>query len=104
MVYEFRSFGVSEKLYAVTARMAGRLNAANVSDEEHEALLKKRQALLDKKLSGQITRKELIQLEYVRWSLDRIEDAKYGEHLDALDSAVSQYERFLSNLRDLENS
>lgn len=87
---------------AVTARIAGRLNAASISRDEHEALLRERQALLDKKFSGSMTRKEEIRLEYVRWSLDRIDDAKHGQELDLLEGLAAQYESFLSNLHRLE--
>ncbi len=84
---------------AQTARMAGRINAAGVSKDEHHALLRERQALLDKKLSDGISRRELNRLEYVRWSLDRIEDARHGQALDLLEGYVTKYEDFLSELR-----
>ena len=64
---------------------------------EHE-----RQELLDKKFLGSITRRELNRLEYVRWSLDRIEDAIHGPALDVLEDSVSMYEQFLSEVRGLE--
>ena len=57
--------------------------------------------LLDKKFDGHITRKELNRLEYVRWSLDRIEDAKHGETLDILEMAISRYEQFGENVLGL---
>jgi hypothetical protein len=59
--------------------------------------------LLDKKLGETITRKEENRLEYVRWSLDRIEDAKYGHTLDALEDRVRSYEMLLSDIRNLQN-
>jgi len=42
--------------------------------------------VLDKKFAEIITRKEENRLEYVRWSLDRIEDAKYGQSLELLEA------------------
>jgi hypothetical protein len=87
--------------YAATARRAGRINAGSVSDEEFQNLLDERQALLDRKLDKSISRKEEIRLQYVQWSLDRIEDAKYGEHLDALENWVGKYEEFLSEMHQL---
>jgi hypothetical protein len=95
------NFSVSNQVYAVTARIAGRLNAATVSEEEHKSLLDERQALLDKKLDGTITRWEENRLEYVRWSLDRIEDAKYGYVLDELENRIHAYEQFLSEIDNL---
>jgi len=94
--------GVSNQVYAATARIAGRLNAANISPAEHAELLAERQRLLDKQFAGAITRKEQNRLEYVRWSLDRIEDAKYGQTLDALEGWVERYEQFSKELRDFQ--
>lgn len=76
---------------AHAAKIAGRVNAAGVSQEEHENLLAERQGLLDKKMAGTITGQELNRLEYVRWSLDRIEDAKYGQALDVCKAWRSNY-------------
>jgi hypothetical protein len=89
--------------YARNAKLAGRINASNISQEEHDSLLKERQDLLAKKFNGEITRKESNRLEYVRWSLDRIDDAKFGEAFDSLDAAVSRYEEFLREIRDLQS-
>jgi len=87
--------------YAQTARIAGRINATSVSDEEHRALLSERQTLLDKKLEGTISREQSNRLEYVRWSLDRIEDAKHGQALDLLEGHVARYEHFLAEVETL---
>jgi len=88
--------------YAANARIAGRINAASISEHEHEALLKERAHLLNKKFEDTATRQELNRLEYVRWSLDRVEDAKYGHVLEALDDAVTRYENVLAELKKLE--
>jgi hypothetical protein len=94
-------FGDLGSIYAITAKLAGRLNASKITIEEHEAYLRERQILLDKKFAGNIARKDLNRLEYVRWNLDRIEDAKYGEYLDILGMAVARYEQFGDDLSDL---
>jgi len=94
-------FGARGALYAVTARLAGRMNAASISEKEHAALYSERQRLLDRSLDGTITRKESNRLEYVRWSLDRIEDAKHGSALDVLEGAVAMYEQFAEDVADL---
>jgi hypothetical protein len=96
------NFSVSNRVYAATSRIAGRLNAASITEEEHQSLLRERQALLDKKLGGTITRREENRLQYVRWSLDRVEDAKYGRTLDALEDRVRAYEQFLSDIQGLQ--
>ena len=96
------NFGDFSSIYAITARLAGQLNATKITLEEHETLLLERQKLLDKKFAGEITRRESNRLEYVRWSLDRIEDARHGEAIDALEDAVARYEHFGDGLLDLK--
>jgi hypothetical protein len=95
-------FGDNAEVYAVTSRIAGRINATAISEQERNSLLRERQTLLDKKLSGTITSKEANRLEYVRWSLDRIEDAQHGQTLDALESSVVRYEQFLAEMQELQ--
>ena len=90
-----------DPIYAANARIAGRINAASITEREHQELLKERQNLLTKKFEGTISRQESNRLEYVRWSLDRVEDAKYGHVLEALDSAVARYESILDQLKAL---
>jgi len=95
-------FETQSGIYAVTARQAGRLNATTATDGELTALLNERQMLLDKQFDGTISRAERNRLIYVGWSLDRIEDARYGGALDELESAVSRYERFSEDLELLQ--
>ncbi|NQV46324.1 MAG: hypothetical protein HQ504_00930 [Rhodospirillaceae bacterium] len=102
-VSQFPKFSGYREVLATTSRMAGRINAASVSDQECQTLLRERQDLLDKNFDDTITRKEKIRLEYIRWSLDRIEDSKFGQTLDMLENSVSKYEQFLSDVRKLEN-
>lgn len=90
-------------LAAITARRAGRLNASAVSEAEHIALLNERNKLLDKEFSKTISRTEKNRLEYVRWSLDRIEDAKHGHDLDALEGLVAHYEQLSRDINSLKN-
>src|SRR5437868_566106 len=66
-------------------REAGRLNAGQASDRELAELLAERKALLAKKLEQTLNREDSDRLEYVRWSLDRIEDARHGHALDQLE-------------------
>lgn len=91
-------FRVYDQAHAEMSRQAGRLNAASISDREHDELLSERQVLLDKLFAGTLTRRESRRLEYVRWSLDRIEDARYGLMLDMAENEVSIYERFVEDL------
>lgn len=83
------------------ARLAARLNASAVTDRERSQLLAERTELLKKRLVGAITKKEEVRLEYVRWSLDRIEDAKHGTALDRLDSEVEQIRKLADEIANL---
>jgi hypothetical protein len=87
--------------FDAVSRIAARINASAISKEEQVAFLAERAALLQKKYESSLTRREINRLAYVRWSLDRIEDAKYGANLDVLDSAVSEYEDFMGEIRTL---
>lgn len=91
-----------DAVYAATSRIAGRINAANISQEEIDNFLAERQKLLDKQFAGSITRQDQIRLEYVRWNLDRIEDARFGQSLDRLEAYVSQYERIFDQIEQLQ--
>ncbi len=86
---------------AVASRRAGRLNAANISDDEVNELLERRQRLLDKKFDRSMQRKDEIELTYVCWQLDRIDDARQGAQLDTLEALVNQYESLQRDLEDL---
>lgn len=98
---EVPEFGSNRRAAADASRMAGRINAANISKEEIESLLRQRQEILDLKFSNNMTRKDEIKLEYILWSLDRIEDARHGAVLDMLESGVSRYEQFMVDVQSL---
>jgi hypothetical protein len=100
---DFPDFSVlsSRATAAVAARQAGRLNAANISDDEIEQLLERRQRLLDRQFDGTMTQREKNELIYVGWQLDRIDDARQGMQLDTLEALVSQYESLQRDLEDL---
>jgi hypothetical protein len=99
---QLSNFTFSTDVFAQASRRAGRLNASAISDHEVQNLLHERQHLLDKKFDGTLTQAEAIRLQYVRWSLDRIEDARDGEVLDAIESWVAQYEHFQADLQVLQ--
>ena len=101
---ELPQFGNYAESTAATTRLTSRMIAAKISDDEVKKLLNERQLLVDRKLAKTITYKEEIRLNYVRWSLDRIEDARYGESLDRLEEHISRYEHFQRDLHDLNAS
>ena len=83
---------------ADVARMAGRLSAANTSEVELARYLQEHAALVQKKYNGNFIPADERRLRYLRWILDRIEDAQYGAGLDALEDAVVAYETFYKEL------
>ena len=97
------NFNALSAVGAHSLRMAARLNAASATEEERQNLLRQRKELLDKKFEGQITPSEINTLKYVRWSLDRIEDARYGSAVDVLEDSVSRYENFISEIQSLSS-
>lgn len=100
-VPKFSGYG---PIYADAARRAGRINAAAISDAERNAWLAERKRLFEKKYSTGLTKSEANRLEYVGWSLDRIQDARTGGALDDLEAMVSMYEKFSSDLSDLKST
>jgi hypothetical protein len=88
----------SASAYAVASRLLGRLNTTMVEPQELKDLLRERQQLLDKKFDRSITRQEENRLEYIRWSLERIEDARSGQSLDVLEGLVGGYRQFISDM------
>jgi hypothetical protein len=99
---DFPDFRGASGTYAQTHRNAARIITASVSDQEVSNLLAERQLLLDKKFDNTITLQESNRLEYVRWTLDRIEDARHGETLDRIEQHVNRYEDFLQKLEDFK--
>ncbi|MGO9049120.1 MAG: hypothetical protein ACLQFW_19940 [Xanthobacteraceae bacterium] len=97
----FPDFTRYDATFAAAAKVAGKINAASISDVELRELLRERKRLLTKKLGGKITPRESNRLQYVRWTLDRIEDARDGYILDALESSVSRYEQLAQDLTNL---
>ncbi|TXM91964.1 hypothetical protein [Methylobacterium sp. WL116] len=89
--------------YAATSKIAARVHTANVSQGEIDKLERTRRALLDKKYAGEIRQEEINKLAYVRWSLDRIEDAKYGTSFDLLEEKVIAVERLIKEMAVLKS-
>ena len=79
------------------------MSAAAITPSEREELLLERQRLLEKKFSGTMTKSEANRLSYVRWTLDRIEDARYGPILDQIESKIYEYERLKRDIASLQD-
>jgi hypothetical protein len=101
-VVNFPTFDYSSVESAAASRIAGRLNALSIKPEEHQAWLNERQLLLDKEFAGTITPRESNRLKYVCWSLDRVDDARYGHDLEMLETAVSRFEQLQADIQGLQ--
>jgi hypothetical protein len=95
--------GPNQYISAASAKRAGRLSAALTTSDERDRLLKERQQLLDKKFAGVMTKLEENRLSYVRWTLDRIEDALYGPMLDEIEAKLLQYEHLRRDIASLQD-
>lgn len=90
-----------ENYLGVAQRIAARINAANIDPKEIAALEKEHRSLVQKKFASDFTKADQRRLNFVRWSLDRIQDARYGHALDKLEQAVELHERMGQNINRL---
>lgn len=92
-----------ESVGAIAQRRAARLNAANIEEAEVINLKQEHQMLVLKKFDDGFTAADQRRLNFVRWSLDRIQDARHGYALDELENAVEIYEKVGRNVDRLVN-
>lgn len=85
-----------ENIKRINRALTGR-----ISPEQKQALIEERNGLVSKKFKEGLTAKEERHLTYVRWQLDRIDDAEHGETLDVFDQITKDHEGFASQLKKL---
>jgi hypothetical protein len=78
----------NRRLAAAAARDAGREAALKTTEEELSALFDKHRELARKRVLGEISVSEDLELQLIRWELDRIEDARSGPARDVLWAAL----------------
>lgn len=100
---EFKGIGVEHAARAASAKTAGRINASKISEAEHRSLLEERHRLVAAKFENGLSRRQQNRLKYIDWSLDRIEDAKHGLHLDMLEAKLELYERLANDIASLRS-
>jgi hypothetical protein len=83
----------------VLTTFAGRLNAGKTSPAEIESWFREHAALTMKEMEETLDPADIARLDYVRWNLNRIEDARVGPHIDKLEVAIDHYEGFLTEIR-----
>ena len=92
------SIGAYGDSFALTHRIAARLNASSASTEEFDEWIKEREQLLDRHFSGEMSARDRARLKFVEWNIDRIEDAKNGHELDVLEGFTLRYEKFRDDM------
>jgi len=90
-----------ESYLGVAQRIAARINAANIDPKEIAALETEHRRLVQKKFGIGFTKADQRRLNFVRWSLDRIQDARHGYALDKLEQAVEMHEQMGRNIKHL---
>ena len=73
-------------------KLLSRSVAELTNEDEYERFLEQKRILLRKKYTEGVSKKEDLALQLIIWNIDRIEDAKYGKNLDALETIVKAHE------------
>lgn len=74
-----------------------------IPQREKDNLINERNQLVEKQFKGGLSAKGNRRLTYVRWQLDRIDDAESGEFLDYLERMTDTHEKFEKELKGLMN-
>jgi hypothetical protein len=83
----------------------GRRVAARVSEDEYKALLKRHGEIARKEfVAAGMSRREELELALLRWEIDRVEDARSGLYLDALERIVVAQERMAETVSEAAKS
>jgi hypothetical protein len=88
----------STEVFLRSSREASRSLAQFIPDEEHSELLKRHSSLVEKRFTEGLTRSEELDLQLIRWNLDRIDDAKFGASLDFLERIASSQENLAERI------
>ena len=80
-----------------------RLITRKISPKVKQDLTEERNLLARKKFGDGLSNKEERRLAYVRWQLDRIDDAEDGEMLDYLDKVADEHEKFAKEISTFLN-
>ena len=94
----FTSERESISVDSTTAKLISRSIAELTPDTEYKRFLDDKRTLLQKKYSEGLSKKEDLALQLTIWNIDRIEDAKYGRQLDALEAIVKTHEAVASKI------
>lgn len=82
-------------------RQINRAITRKIPPSEKQQIINERNQLVRKQFKGGLSAKEEDRLKYVRWQLDRIDDAETGEFLDYLQIITEGHEKFAKELQGL---
>lgn len=82
-------------------KTANRINTRKIPKNEKEKLIDEHARLVLRQFNQGVSKKEERRLVFVRWQLDRIEDAEHGEYLDFLEQVGTQQERLAKQINRL---
>ena len=103
-VSDLTSVSSKRELFSVSEiKKLNRAITRRISSKDEADLFDEHNALVEKKFRDGLSQKEERRLIYVRWQLDRIDDAKHGEYLDILESMVAEREHFAQQIGYLLN-
>lgn len=98
------SLSMEEKKFGLLAsKEIKRINrelSRKIPPEIRENLTGEHSLLIKKKFKEGLSRKEEKRLQLIRWELDRIEDALYGESIDHFESFLMGYEKFANDINE----
>lgn len=97
------SINLSGGLSVYRLKDINRLITRKISPQVKKGLVDERNSLVDKKFKDGLSTKEERRLTYVRWQLDRIDDAEEGEVLDYFERIADQHENFAKEISTLLN-
>jgi len=99
-IYE-SSTHLKTKFSLFEIRQINREISKKIPVKTREQLKMEHSFLVKKKFTEGISRKEENRLIYIRWQLDRIDDAEFGEGIDRLELFTEDIEGFASDVRSL---
>lgn len=71
------------------------------SEQEYDALLQEQARLAKKKVVENLERSEALQLQMIRWAIDRVENGRMSSDIDKLETLVSLHEKLAAEITRL---
>jgi hypothetical protein len=97
---DFSRYSKSPAAAVATARMS----ATQVKESEVRRLQAEHRRLALEEVMKRLSPEQEARLRYIRWNLDRIEDARSGAGLDILHAEVMLYRQLANDLQSLKRS